>query len=99
MRNVHDRISVPVGGLLAAVLWALVLAAAPAVPAAEQEGQGNAPVALSDQGYFFVGGQYYSAPDGQFIKDQCTSNTRFRRMSGTLTRLCWSTAADSPEPT
>jgi pimeloyl-ACP methyl ester carboxylesterase len=70
MRNVHDRISVPVGGLLAAVLWTLVLAVAPAVPAAAQEGQGNALVALRDQGYFFVGGQYYTAPDGQFIKDQ-----------------------------
>jgi len=39
MRNVHDRISVPVGGLLAAVLWALVLAAAPACPPPSKRGK------------------------------------------------------------
>jgi pimeloyl-ACP methyl ester carboxylesterase len=37
---------------------------------AQEDALGGKPLMVAKQGYFFVGGQYYTAPDGQFMKDQ-----------------------------
>jgi pimeloyl-ACP methyl ester carboxylesterase len=70
MKRLGDGLAFSDAGLLATVFSTLMLAAVTSTPAAAEEEQGNARVALRDQGYFFVGGQYYTASDGQFIKDQ-----------------------------
>jgi pimeloyl-ACP methyl ester carboxylesterase len=66
-----------------ALLAAFVATAGRELSALEHEGDGTygtslsavqhgptAPLVLRDQGYFFVGGKYFSAPDGQFMADQ-----------------------------
>src|SRR5436309_2951578 len=48
----------------------LALASASAAFARDHDDRGNDSFALRNQGYFFVGGEYYQASDGQFMKNQ-----------------------------
>jgi pimeloyl-ACP methyl ester carboxylesterase len=54
------------GVLLLAVGSVLALGTA----RAQDDALDGKPLMVAKQGYFFVGGQYYTAPDGQFMKDQ-----------------------------
>ena len=54
------------GALLLVIGSALALGGA----RAEEDALTGKPLMVAKQGYFFVGGQYYTAADGQFMKDQ-----------------------------
>jgi pimeloyl-ACP methyl ester carboxylesterase len=55
---------------LGAVLLAVGSLLAAGAAQAQEEATAGKPLLVAKQGYFFVGGQYYTAPDGQFMKDQ-----------------------------
>jgi pimeloyl-ACP methyl ester carboxylesterase len=55
------------GTLLLAIALAFAIGG---VQAQEEDALGGKPLVVAKQGYFFVGGQYFTAPDGQFMKNQ-----------------------------